>query len=117
MPKRVKFNFFTLEYLPEVASPVVKDGLLFVATSYGVIACYNALSGEKHWEYETDNGFYGSPIIADNKVFFLDMRGITYIFNLSATMNLIGSPSLNEAATTTPAFMNDGLYIRTNTQL
>jgi len=29
------------EYLPEVSSPVVSENLLFIATSYGVFACYN----------------------------------------------------------------------------
>ena len=33
------------EYMPEVASPVSANGLLFIATSYGVLACYDAKSG------------------------------------------------------------------------
>ncbi|MDH5400195.1 MAG: PQQ-like beta-propeller repeat protein, partial [Cyclobacteriaceae bacterium] len=51
------------EYLSEVASPVVAGDVLFVPTSYGVIACYNTKTGELLWEYEGDEGFYASPIV------------------------------------------------------
>jgi outer membrane protein assembly factor BamB len=32
-------------FLPEAASPLAHDGLLFIATSYGVLVCYDAKTG------------------------------------------------------------------------
>lgn len=100
------------EYLPEVASPVVVDGLCFIATSYGVIACFDAGTGEMLWEYEANQGFYASPIVAEGKVYFLDMDGIMHIFSVDRDMQLIGTPELGEGSASTPAFANGKILIR-----
>ena len=100
------------EYLPEVASPVTAGELLYVATSYGVLACYNAKTGEKYWEHEANAGFYASPVIADGKVYALDMEGVMHIFRDDRDKQLIGQPALEEATVATPAFANERIYIR-----
>ena len=100
------------EYLPEVASPVVVDGLCFIATSYGVIACFDAGTGDLLWEYEANQGFYASPVVAEGKVYFLDMDGIMHIFSVDRGMQLIGTPELGERSASTPAFANGKILIR-----
>jgi outer membrane protein assembly factor BamB len=105
------------EYLPEVASPVVDDGMLFIGTSYGVICCYDASSGEILWEYECDDGIYASPMIAENKVYFLDMSGKMHIFSKDKTMNLLGESELGERSVSTPSFSNGRIYLRSDSYL
>jgi len=100
------------EYLPEVSSPVVSKGLLYIATSYGALVCYNAVSGERLWEKEYDNGFYSSPIIVDNKLYAIDMGGIMHIIAITKEFKLIAEPKLNEKIVTTPAFSDGRIYIR-----
>jgi len=107
----------TNDYLPEVASPVADDGMIFIATSYGVIACYDALNGEILWEYECDNGLYASPMIADNKVYFLDMGGKMHIFSKERTMKLLGEPELGEKTVSTPSFSDGRIYLRSDDYL
>jgi len=102
----------TNEYLPEVASPVVDNGMVFIATSYGVIVCYDAANGELLWEYECDDGIYASPMIADNKVYFLDMGGKMHIFNKDRNMTLLGEPELGEGSVSTPSFSEGRIYLR-----
>jgi len=102
----------TNEYLPEVASPVVDNGMVFIATSYGVIVCYDAANGEILWEYECDDGIYASPMIADNKVYFLDMGGKMHIFSKDKDMTLLGEPELGEGSVSTPSFSDGRIYIR-----
>ncbi len=100
------------EYLPEVASPVASDGLLFLATTYGVLVCYDAKTGEKYWEREFNKGFYASPVIADGKLFALDLDGIMHIFKISKEAELIGEPELGDNAVATPAFSDGRIYLR-----
>jgi outer membrane protein assembly factor BamB len=107
----------TNEYLPEVASPVVDDGMVFIATSYGVIVCYDAASGEILWEYECDDGIYASPMIADNKVYFLDMGGKMHIFSKDRTMKLLAEPELGERSVSTPSFSDGRIYLRSDDYL
>jgi len=100
------------EYLPEVASPVVSRGLLFIATSYGVLVCYDANSGEKYWEEEFNHGFYSSPMVADGKLYAMDMGGNMHIYRVNKEKNKLGTPALGETIVTTPAFSEGKIYLR-----
>ena len=100
------------EYLPEIASPVVSGGLLFIATSYGVLVCYDAATGEKYWEEEAPQGFSASPMVADGKLYAIDSGGIMHIFSLSKEMKKLGTPALGERAYASPAFSDGTIYLR-----
>ena len=100
------------EYLAEASSPVAYNGLLYTATSYGVLVCYDALTGEKKFEKEFNDGFYSSPIIADGKLYILDMRGVTHILKADATGTIIAEPALGEKGYAVPAMADGMIYIR-----
>ena len=105
------------EYLPEVASPLAVNGLLYVATSYGVLACYDAKTGKKLWEKEYGDVFYASPVFADGKVFATDMSGKTHIINATRDYQLVGTPELGEKAVCSPVFQDGRVYLRGMNQL
>jgi outer membrane protein assembly factor BamB len=100
------------EELSEVSSPVAVSGLLFVATSFGTVSCFNAENGEIYWSHEFDKGFYSSPVIAAGHVYLMDMSGVTHIFKAKKEFELINEPELGEDAMTVPAFMPGKIYIR-----
>ena len=100
------------EYLPEAASPVAANGLLFVATSYGMFVCHDAKTGAKLWEHEYDQGFYGSPMIADGKVYVMDKGGTMHIFKAERTKSNLGNPTLGEKSVVTPAFADGVIYLK-----
>jgi outer membrane protein assembly factor BamB len=100
------------EYLPEIASPVVSGGLLFIATSYGVLVCYDAASGEKYWEEEAQQGFSASPMVADGKLYAMDNGGVMHIYSLSKEVKKLGTPALGEQAYASPAFSDETIYLR-----
>ncbi len=109
-PAKIIWEHF--DHLPEAASPVCFEGLLYIATRTGFIVCFNAKTGEKYWEYESDEGFFSSPIIADNKMYVSDFSGTTHIFETSKEMNLLYKSSINEKVVSTPAFADGHIYIR-----
>jgi outer membrane protein assembly factor BamB len=100
------------EYLPEAASPAAHDGLLFIATSYGVFVCYDSKTGDKLWEKEFSTGFYGSPMIVDGKVYAMERNGVMHIFKADRTMQSLGDPVLGEKSVVTPAFADGAIYLR-----
>ena len=105
------------EYLSEVPSPVATNDLLFMATSYGVVVCYDAKTGEIKWESEYDNGFYSSPILVEGKIYLIDMAGIMHIFSASEDFVSLGDNPIGEDCMTTPAMADGKIYIRGNKQL
>ncbi len=100
------------EFLPEVSSPLAINGLLYIATSYGVLACYDAKTGEKLWSQEFGGSFYASAVYADGKVYITDMTGKTYIVKATRDYQLIGSPELGEKAVCSPIFQDGKVYLR-----
>lgn len=105
------------EYLSDVPSPVATNELLFMATSYGAIICYDAKTGQIYWEQEYDNGFYSSPMLADGKIYLMDMQGIMHIFKAEKEFELISNSPIGEKCMTTPAFTDNRIYIRGNDHL
>ena len=101
------------EYMPEVASPVTANGLLFIATSYGVLACYDAKTGQKNWVKEEGPGYYSSPVIADNKLYTFDTSGKMRVFEVAKEAKLLGEGDAGEKMTTTPAFADGKMFVRT----
>jgi outer membrane protein assembly factor BamB len=100
------------DYLSEAASPVAKDGLLYLATSFGVIVCYDATSGEQVWELDVGSQIYSSPIIAENKLYLMDNDGVMHIMKADRSGTMINQPALGEPSYAIPAFADGRIYIR-----
>ncbi len=105
------------EFLPEVSSPLAINGLLYIATSYGVFACYDAKAGTKLWSEEYGDSFYSSPIYADGKVYLTNTAGKTYIVKATKDYQLVGTPELGEKSVCSPVFMDGMAYLRGVNQL
>lgn len=105
------------EYLSDVPSPVATKDLLFMATSYGVVVCYDAKTGEIQWEQEYDNGFYSSPILVEGSIYLIDMDGIMHIFSAENKFISLGDSPIGEDCMTTPAMADGRIYIRGNEHL
>jgi len=100
------------EYMSDVPSPIATKDYLFLITSYGAVACYGSKDGKKLWEHEFSTGFYGSPVLVNNSIYLIDMKGNTHIFIASDKFNLIATNPLGENSTCTPAFADGRIYIR-----
>lgn len=100
------------EYLPEVSSPLAINGMVYIATTYGVFACLDAKTGEKLWEQEYGDSFYSSPVYADGKVYITDMSGKTHIVKATRDYQLVGTSELGEKAVCSPVFQDGKVYLR-----
>jgi len=105
------------EFLPEVSSPLAVNGMVYVATTYGVFACFDAKTGTKNWSQEYGGAFYASPVYADGKIYITDMTGKTYILKATKDYQLIGTPELGEKAVCSPVFQDGRVYLRGMNQL
>ena len=105
------------EFLPEVSSPLAVSGMVYVATTYGVFACFDAKTGTKNWSQEFGGAFYASPVYADGKIYITDMTGKTYIVKATKDYQLIGTPELGEKAVCSPVFQDGRVYLRGINQL
>jgi len=105
------------EILSDIPSPVAANGLLFVAASYGSVACFDAISGEKYWDHEFNNNIFASPIIVGENVYLIDTKGIMHIFKAGKEFISVTDSPLGENVFATPAFADGHIYIRTDKNL
>ena len=105
------------DYLPEVSSPIATKDYLYVATSYGVLAAYNAQTGELVAEYDAGAQFYSSPMLVEGKIYLFDTDGKMYIFSNDGKLTLISQFATGEKTFATPAFTDGRVVVRTNNSL
>ena len=98
--------------LPDTASPLATDRYVFLATSYGLLSCLDAKTGEKLWEAELDYGCYASPVLAGNRVYAMDSGGVLVIFEPGDTYQPVAEISLGEKSDCTPAIVGGRIYVR-----
>jgi outer membrane protein assembly factor BamB len=106
------FTWESDEYMSEASSPVAYQGLLYLATSYGVVVCYDGKTGEKVWEKEFNDGFYSSPMIAEGKIYLMDLGGVTHILKADRSGTIVGEPEMGEDGFALPAFADGVIYLR-----
>jgi outer membrane protein assembly factor BamB len=100
------------ELLSDIPSPVATRDYLFLPTSYGTMACYDAKKGTKYWEKDFGTPLFGSPIVAEGKVFQMDKKGVMHIFSADKSYNPVGESQLGEGSSCTPAFTDGMIVIR-----
>jgi outer membrane protein assembly factor BamB len=104
-------------FTPDVSSPVATEKYLFLATGNGDVACYNTEKGDTLWTHYFEDQFYASPMVADEKVYFLDRSGVMHIVEAGPEFRLIAESPLGEPADCTPAFSDKKIYIRSEENL
>jgi outer membrane protein assembly factor BamB len=103
--------------LPQVPTPVASGDLLFVWSDKGVLSCYDLPTGESYWSERVGGNYYGSPIIAGDKLYCIAASGEAVVVAADKQFKLLGRNELGEASSATPVVHGGKMYLRTETSL
>lgn len=67
-----------------ISSVVIHEDLLFCPDFSGLLHCLDAKTGQRHWACDLFASCWGTPLIADGRLFVADEDGDVAIFDLSA---------------------------------
>lgn len=97
----------------------IHDDLLFVADFSGLFHCLDLKTGKPHWTYDMLAACWGSPLIADNKVYIGDEDGDISIFEVSAEApdEPLAEINMNSSVYSTPIVANGVLFIANKDKL
>jgi outer membrane protein assembly factor BamB len=99
-------------YMP---TPLIYDGLLYVAGNSGIFDCYDAASGEETYRERIPHkgaGFSASPIAADGKIYLPSEDGDIFVVRAGRKFQLLGRNPMGEALMATPALGDGMMYVR-----
>ncbi|MHB9025580.1 MAG: PQQ-like beta-propeller repeat protein [Armatimonadota bacterium] len=105
------------EGLPDIVSPVAGCDLLFIASSSGLVTCFEGNTGKKVWEHPFESPFRASPVLAGNTIYYLDTNGVMHFVKAHGEFREEGTASIGEEAVASPALVGKRLYLRGKTHL
>ena len=103
-----------------LVSPVLYDGLLYVAKNNGVVNTFDAVTGERVYQQRIGTGqtsFIASLIAADGKVYLTGEEGDVFVFKAGRAFEMLATNPLGESTFATPAASEGILYFRTSKHL
>jgi len=97
-------------------TPLAYQGLLFACRDNGVLTCFDAKTGEQHWQLRLGggrDGFTASPIASDGRIYVTGESGEVHVIAAEKEQRELAKQSLGEISMATPAIANgDTLLFR-----
>lgn len=91
--------------------------LLYIGDYSGFVYCLDSKTGKQLWVHDTQAHIWGSPMIADGKVFIGNEDGDLYVFEAKAEKKLLNQVNMGAPILATPVVANGTLFINTQTHL
>ena len=105
----------------DVPTPCAKDGLAYVLSDFGKIACMKVTDGTVVWSGELGEGrekFSGSPTIVGDKLVAVRDSGEFYVLQLGGDeFKMVSQSHIGETLIARPIFLDDKILIRTDKNL
>jgi outer membrane protein assembly factor BamB len=95
----------------------IQGDLLVIADLAGLMHCLDAKTGKVHWTHDMMSAMWGTPLVADGKVFIGDEDGDVAVFELSPKLKLLAKNGVGSAVYTSVVAANNTLFIATRTHL
>lgn len=101
--------------IPEVPSPLLYQGRVYLVRNGGIVTCLNAQSGKVLYRARLGVGgpYYSSPIAVNGRIYVASGDGTVVVFSGGDELNVLARNDLGEEIFATPAVTGRSLYIRT----
>jgi outer membrane protein assembly factor BamB len=103
-----------------IQTPLVYRGLLYSGTNAGVLKCYDAQSGARHYQQRLtadSAAFSASPVAGDGKVYCTGEEGDVVVVRAGPTFEVLARNRMGESCMATPAISRGTLIFRTRSHL
>ena len=99
---------------PDVPSPLVQDGLVYLLRENGNLMCVDANTGKLYYnERTTPDRHRASPVYADGHLYTSARNGKISVVEAGKELTIESVNDLGEEITASPAISNGRIYVRT----
>ncbi len=99
-----------------MSTPIVYGEYFYVVNISGILACYDAQTGERMYRARLRHmggGITSSPVAADGRLYFSSEDGDVFVVKAGPEFELLATNSLGEVILATPAISDGMIFIRT----
>ena len=100
-----------------VATPIAKDGLLYVGDLGGTIHCLDAVTGVHLWKHETNEAIWGSLMLAGDRLYVGNEGGLMTVLRAGRRKEVLAEIEMYAPLYSRPAAVGDALYLATASRL
>ncbi len=108
-------HFWTRQHnTPDVPSPLVVDGLLYLCREDGTLICMDAKTGEEFYTKRTHADRHrASPVYGDGKIYLTARDGTVTVVKPGKEFEVLATNVMEESISSSPAISNGKIYLRT----
>ena len=106
--------------LPQVPTPILYEGLLYMVRDGGIVTAIDPESGEivkRARLRDAIDSYYASPVAGDGKLYFISESGKASVVQAGSELRVLSTEELDEACYATPAIADSQVFIRTEEAL
>lgn len=111
-----------------MGSVVVAKDLVIVGDASGLVHCFDAKTGQRHWRHDTFASIWTSPLIVEDKVYVTNEDGNVTIYGLSADPGIalhrvngqyepLPEISMGNSIYASPIYADGALYLAARSEL
>jgi len=98
---------------PDVPSPLMHDGLLYLCRENGVLTCWDMMTGKEVYQSRLHADRYrASPVYADGRVYITSRDGTFAVVKAGRKFELLATNNLPDVFTASPAIADGRIYLR-----
>jgi len=99
---------------PDVPSPLLVDGLVYLCREDGTLLCLDAKTGEEYYTKRTHADRHrASPVYGDGKIYLTARDGTVTVVKPGKEFEILASNDMTESTSSSPAISNGRIYLRT----
>ncbi|MCG8458039.1 MAG: PQQ-binding-like beta-propeller repeat protein, partial [Holophagales bacterium] len=100
-----------------ISTPAIHDGIVYISDLSGFLYALDAETGEHFWTYAAFAAVWGSPYVADGKVYMGDEDGDIVVLKAGKKLEELAENNVGAAVYTTPLAKDGVLYVLARNEL
>ena len=105
------------DFLRTMSTAAIHDGIVYISSLSGFLHALDAQTGDEFWTYDAFAAVWGSPFVADGKVYLGDEDGDVVVLRAGKELELLEEQNLGASVYSTPVAREGVLYILTRNRL
>jgi outer membrane protein assembly factor BamB len=100
-----------------ISTAAIADGLVYISDFSGFLHCLDAKTGQPYWTHDTFAAIWGSPFVADGKVYLGDEDGDIVVIQHGKEKKVLAEMNMGSAVYATPVPARGTLFLNNRNEL